>query len=215
LTSQPHHAGAYPIEVKVYDQASGASQNRQYVLRVLERPAEDNMWAYETDNYYERSTEAPLRIVLNQDSRSTAHVGEDFHYQINTENANGETVYGYFGLPNGIYGDQERGVLTGRFSEAGVFTFALETADQSGNSAEGFLTISVIEQHQTQTELSNVQLDTRVTYNFDLEEIRREQIAADRELFDALAVVNAAKAKLASRQVAFNQLEAELALAET
>lgn len=92
---------------------------------------------------------------------------------------------------------------------------ALETADQSGNSAEGFLTISVIEKGKTQTELNNVQLDTKVTYNYDLEEIRLEQIAADRELFDALAVVNAAKAKLAARQAAFEKLEAELALAET
>lgn len=61
--------------------------------------------------------------------------------------------------------------------------------------------------------MSNVQLETRVTYNFDLAEIRQEQVTADRQLFDALAVVNAAKAKLAAKKAAFEQLEAQLALA--
>jgi hypothetical protein len=61
--------------------------------------------------------------------------------------------------------------------------------------------------------LSNVQLDTKVIYRFNLEDIRKEQVTADRELFDALAVVNAAKAKLAAKKAAFDQLEAQLALA--
>lgn len=61
--------------------------------------------------------------------------------------------------------------------------------------------------------MSNVQLDTKVIYRFNLEDIRKEQVTADRELFDALAVVNAAKAKLAAKKAAFDQLEAQLALA--
>lgn len=61
--------------------------------------------------------------------------------------------------------------------------------------------------------MSNVQLDTKVIYKFNLEDIRKEQVTADRELFDALAVVNAAKAKLAAKKAAFDQLEAQLALA--
>jgi chromosome segregation ATPase len=153
-----------------------------------------------------------LRIVLDNQA-SSVHVGNDFTYTFQTENGNGDLVYAFLGLPEGIHANRKTGALSGQFAQSGIYTLGLEVADQEGNSAEGFITITVID--SLQTELNDVQLETRVTYNFDLAEVRKEQISADRELFDALAVVNAAKAKLAAKQVAFQQLEAELALAET
>ena len=79
-----------------------------------------------------------------------------------------------------MYGDRGTGVISGSFAQSGIYTFGCEVADQLGNSAEGFVTITVLDIHAS-TELNNVQLETRVTYRFDLKDIRKEQIAADRE----------------------------------
>jgi hypothetical protein len=48
-----------------------------------------------------------------------------------------------------------------------------------------------------------------------LTEIRNEQIIANRQLFDALAVVGAAKAKIAAKQDALRKLQNDLAAAES
>lgn len=205
-------AGSWPVEIKVYDKKSGESQNRQYILRVLEKASEDKIWAFNSGNYYERESVKPFRVVVG-DAPSTLKVNTNFQYSFQTENGKGDLVYAFFGLPSGIVADRKTGRISGTVAQPGIYTLGCEVADQTGSSAEGFVTITVLGTEQT--ELSNVQLDTKVLYKFDLNEIRKEQVAADRELFDALAVVNAAKAKLAAKKSAFDQLEAQLALAET
>ena len=212
LVSEAKNAGSWPIEVKVYDKKSGDNQARQYILRVLEKATEDRIWAYSSDNYYERNSVKPFRVIAG-DAPSTVKVGNNIEYTFQTENGKGDLVYAFFGLPEGLVADRKTGRISGTVRQSGIYTLGCEVADQAGNSAEGFVTITVVEPQQT--ELSNVQLDTKVIYRFDLAEIRKEQISADRELFDALAVVNAAKAKLAAKKAAFDQLEAQLALAET
>lgn len=212
LSCEAKNAGSWPIEVKVYDKKSGDSQGRQFVLRVLEKATEDRIWAYNSDNYYERNSVKPFRVIAG-DAPSTLKVGSSINYSFQTENGKGDLVYAFFGLPEGLVADRKTGRISGTIRQSGIYTLGCEVADQAGNSAEGFVTITVLEAQQT--ELSNVQLDTKVIYRFDLAEIRKEQIAADRELFDALAVVNAAKARLAAKKAAFDQLEAQLALAET
>lgn len=212
LSCDAKNAGSWPIEVKVYDKKSGDNQGRQYVLRVLEKATEDRIWAYSSDNFYERNSVNPFRVIAG-DAPATVKVGNSINYSFKTENGKGNLVYAFFGLPEGLVADRRTGKISGTISQPGIYTLGCEVADQAGNSAEGFVTITVLEAQQT--ELSNVQLDTKVLYRFDLAEIRKEQIAADRELFDALAVVNAAKAKLAAKKAAFDQLEAQLALAET
>ena len=212
LSCDAKNAGSWPIEVKVYDKKSGDNQGRQYVLRVLEKATEDRIWAYSSDNFYERNSVNPFRVIAG-DAPATVKVGNSINYHFKTENGKGDLVYAFFGLPEGLVADRKTGKISGTVSQSGIYTLGCEVADQAGNSAEGFVTITVLEAQQT--ELSNVQLDTKVLYRFDLAEIRKEQIAADRELFDALAVVNAAKARLAAKKAAFDQLEAQLALAET
>jgi hypothetical protein len=212
LSCDAKNPGSWPIEVKVYEKKSGENQARQYVLRVLEKATEDRIWAYNSDNYYERNSVKPFRVVAGN-APSTLKVGNSINYSFQTENGKGDLVYAFFGLPEGLVADRKTGRISGTIRQSGIYTLGCEVADQAGNSAEGFVTITVVEAQQT--ELSNVQLDTKVIYRFDLAEIRKEQISADRELFDALAVVNAAKAKLAAKKAAFDQLEAQLALAET
>lgn len=181
-------------------------------MRVLEKASEDRIWAFNAGNYYERESVKPFRVVVG-DAPSTLKVNSNFQYSFQTENGKGDLVYAFFGLPEGLVADRRTGRITGTIAQPGIYTLGCEVADQTGSSAEGFVTITVLGTQQT--ELSNVQLDTKVLYKFDLNEIRKEQISADRELFDALAVVNAAKAKLAAKKSAFDQLEAQLALAET
>lgn len=210
LSYDAKNVGSWPLELKVYDKKSGESQSRQYILRVVDKPTEDKIWAYSADNYYERNSVKPFRVVLGN-APSSLKVGGDIQYSFQTENGKGDLVYAFFGLPEGVVADRKTGKLSGKINQAGIYTLGCEVADQAGNSAEGFVTVTVAETKQT--ELTNVQLETRVSYQFDLNEIRQEQVAADRELFDALAVVNAVKAKLAAKKAAFEQLEAELALA--
>lgn len=204
--------GSWPVEVKLYDKKSGDSESRQYILRVLAKASEDKIWAYNAGNYYERESVKPFRVIAG-DAPSTLKINSNFQYNFKTENGNGDLVYAFFGLPNGLVADRKTGIISGTVAQPGIYTLGCEVADQSGSSAEGFVTITVLGTQQT--ELSNVQLDTKVLYKYDLNEIRKEQVSADRELFDALAIVNAAKAKLAAKKSAFDQLEAQLALAET
>jgi len=69
-------------------------------------------------------------------------------------------VYAFFGLPHGLVADRRTGRITGNIQHPGIYTLGSEVADQDGNSAEGFVTITVI--GAAQTELSTVQLDTKV-----------------------------------------------------
>jgi len=71
-------AGAWPVEVKLYDKKSGDNQARQYILRVLDTASEDKIWAYSSDNYYERnSTTKSFRVVAG-DAPSSLKVGNNF-----------------------------------------------------------------------------------------------------------------------------------------
>ena len=214
LTINAKNAGAWPIEVNVYSKNCAENQVRQYILKVVEKASEEVIWAYNSSNYYERNTNTvePFKVVAG-DAPANVKVGNTINYSFKTENGKGDLVYAFFGLPEGLDANRKTGQISGTVSQSGIYTLGCEVADQAGKSAEGFVTITVLGAQET--ELSNVQLDTKVLYRFDLAQIRKEQIAADRELFDALAVVNAAKAKLAAKKAAFDQLEAQLALAET
>lgn len=65
-------------------------------------------------------------------------------------------VCAFFGLPDGIVADRKTGRISGSVRQPGIYTLGCEVADQAGNSAEGFVTITVADVKQT--ELSNVQL---------------------------------------------------------
>lgn len=138
--------------------------------------------------------------------------GDSFNYQFKTAQTTGSPIFAYIGLPDGLSGDRSTGRISGRLSAAGSYTFGCEVADQSGNSAEGFVTLTVV---ATASSLNTVTIPTQVAYKFDLTQINKAQVAADRKLFDALAVVNAAKAKLAAKKAVLDDLTTKLAVAET
>jgi len=47
-------------------------------------------------------------------------------------------------LPNGLVGDRTNGKVSGLINVPGIYTFGCEVADQSGNSAEGFVSVTVV-----------------------------------------------------------------------
>ncbi len=131
----------------------------------MDKAVEDKIWAYSSDNYYERNSVQPFRVIAG-DAPSTIKIGNPINYQFKTENGKGDLVYAFFGLPDGMVADRKTGKISGTVSQPGIYTLGCEVADQAGNSAEGFVTITVLGTQQT--ELSNVQLDTKVLYKFDL-----------------------------------------------
>lgn len=101
----------------------------------MEKPTESQIWAYSTDNYYERESASPFRVVIDKAVESTVNKDETITYNFKTENGKGKLVYAFFGLPEGVYGDRDTGVISGAFEQSGIFTFGCEVADQIGNSA--------------------------------------------------------------------------------
>jgi len=70
LTVDAKNTGSFPVEVRVFDNTSGENQSKQYILRVVDKPTEANIWANTADNYYERASKGnSLRIVLGDAPR--------------------------------------------------------------------------------------------------------------------------------------------------
>lgn len=168
------------------------------------------MWALNSSNYYQRDTSSSVKVVLDNTSTLKINAGDSFNYQFKTAQCTGTPVFAFYGLPDGLTADRTTGKVSGTVASAGSYTFGCEVADQTGNSAEGFVTLTVVAQSSS---LSTVTIPTKVTYKFDLNQVSQAQIAADRKLFDALAVINAAKAKLAAKKAVLDDLTIKLAAA--
>jgi hypothetical protein len=61
--------------------------------------------------------------------------------------------------------------------------------------------------------LNAVTVNTQPSFVFDLTQILNEQVLADKQLYDALAVVNSTKTILAGKQATYTSLQAQLAAA--
>jgi hypothetical protein len=61
--------------------------------------------------------------------------------------------------------------------------------------------------------LSAVTVNTQPNFVYNLTQILNEQVLADQQLYNALAVVNSTKTILAVKQTAYTQLQANLAAA--
>lgn len=94
----------------------------------------------------------------------------------------------------------------------------METADQAGNTAEGFVTISVGDGSGSTvsqvSSLNKVTVSNNVAFVYDIAAVQAQQTEADKALFEALADVNAAKAELSNRQSIYDQINVKLTAAE-
>ena len=183
---------------------SQSSITKQYIINVIDmKNANQDIWASSsTTNYYARSVTNPLRVVPSATDSTLVSTGTPFSYKFGTQNAVGKTVFAFLNLPNGITGDTATGTLSGAFTVPGIYTLGVESADQSGSTAEGFVTVAVTGNSGSGSgsvasqvsSLNKVTVSNSVPFVYDVNAVQAQQTEADKQLFDALAAVNAAKA---------------------
>ena len=213
-------SGAWPVTIKVSND-KGSSVNKQYIINVVDI-SKGKVWATNaSSSYYERKVENPLRVVPSRSDSTIVAKGSSFSYKFATENAAGSTVYGFLNLPEGLKGDSKTGTISGSFVVPGIYTLGVECADQSGSSAEGFVTIVVGDGSATGaaavaqvSTLNKVTVNNNVPFVYDLSAVQAQQTQADKQLFAALAAANAAKAELGNRQSVFDSINVKLTAAE-
>jgi hypothetical protein len=216
ITGRSESAGAWPINVKIT--TAGKSTNKQYIINVIDtNEAKDNLWVGQTNNYYDRKVSKPLRVIAGNIGSTVVSRGDSFSYNFKTENAVGNAVFAFLNLPDGLSGDAKTGGISGAFVVPGIYTLGVETADQSGNTAEGFVTITVAEKGADIAQVSvlnKVTVSNNVPFVYNIDAVHAQQVQADKALFAALAAVNAAKAEAATRQGIFDGINVRLVAAE-
>ena len=204
-------AGAWPFTLDV--RYKGNYIKKQYILNVIDsKQAEKTIWAGKADNYYGRKVVNPFRIIASKVHKTYVSVGEKFSYRFATENHVGKPVWAFVNLPDGIVGDASTGSLVGTFAVPGIYTIGVESADQAGNTAEGFITVTC--GNGGLKSLNKVTVSNKVPFVYDIKAVLKQQVAADKQLFDALAAVNDAKAEVATRQGLYDAINVKLVAAE-
>jgi tetratricopeptide (TPR) repeat protein len=220
IAGSSHQAGAWPVNVKVADK-SGKSISKQYILNIVDVTKSD-VWANQnSNNYYDRKVSNPLRVVPSKADSTVTSKGSAFSYRFASENAVGSSVYAFLNLPDGLKGDSQTGAISGAFTVPGIYTLGIECADQSGSTAEGFVTIVVgdgsVKSSSAVAQVSSlnkVTVNNQVPFVYDVSAVQAQQTEADKALFAALAAVNAAKADLANRQSIYDSINIKLTAAE-
>ena len=220
LIGRSTKAGAHPIAIRVRNQL-GKVLHKQLILNVV-NAERTNLWAGAAKNYYDRQVEGDqvFRVYGHHNPRDTlVHVGKPFNYRFLTANGIGSPVFAFHDLPSTLVGDVYSGTVTGTFGVAGIYTFGVESADQDGNTAEGFVTVTVVDGAEVTvsgvSSLSKVTVSNKVDFVYDIAALRAQQIEADKELFAALSVVNVAKGELATKQGIFDNINVKLVAAES
>ena len=211
LTGRSDKAGAWPFTLAVSSKTDRIS--KQYILNVIDQSlAEKNIWAGKTDNYYSRKVVNPFRIIASTTDKTFVNVGDKFSYRFSTQNQVGNPVWAFLNLPDGIVGDAQTGSLVGTFTVPGIYTIGVESADQAGNTAEGFITVTC--GNGGISSLNKVTVQNKVPFVYDLKTVQAQQVAADKQLFNALASVNDAKAEVSTRQGLYDGINIKLVSAE-
>ena len=122
-------------------------------------------------------------------------VGESIRIPFTVKTSAGALVWVFRGLPTGIQGSSNDGLVQGTISETGYYNLQVECADKEGKSGQAFITINV----QPRVTLTTTQLvdvkskSTVVSSHSTYDAIEVEQVAADNELFKALDIVDTRK----------------------
>ena len=177
ITGSSKQAGAWPINVKVSDK-SGKQANKQYILHVVNANSDSNsVWASnETTNYYQRKVDKPLRVAPSSKDSTILKSGDKFSYKFGTENAVGSPVFAFLNLPEGLTGDTKTGTISGVFAVLGIYTLGVESADQSGNTSEGFVTVTVGDGSSSASQVSSlnkVTVDNVVPFVYDVSAVQQ------------------------------------------
>jgi len=211
ITGKHGISGAWPFTLDVKYQ--GHYIKKQYIINVIDsKRAEETIWAGKSENYYGRKVANPFRIIASKVHKTYVSVGDQFSYKFSTENQVGKPVWAFINLPDGIVGDASTGSLIGTFAVPGIYTIGVESADQAGNTAEGFITVTC--GNGGLKSLNKVTVTNKVPFVYNIKAVLKQQVAADKQLFDALASVNDAKAEVATRQGLYDAINIKLVAAE-
>ena len=104
------------------------------------------------------------------------------------------------------------GAISGAFTVPGIYVLGVESADQSGNTAEGFVTVTC--GNGGVSSLNKVTVSNQVPFVYNINSIQQQQVEADKQLFAALDAVNSAKAEAAARQGIYDGINTKLVAAE-
>jgi len=212
ITGQYDKAGAWPFTLNVVD-GKGNFINKQYIINVIDHnSAEKEIWADSASNYYNRQVSNPFRIIANAGAKTAIQVGDNFSYAFKTENHVGSPVFAFLNLPDGLVGDSKTGAISGALTVPGIYVLGVESADQSGNTAEGFITVTC--GSGAISSLNKVTVANQVPFVYNINSVQQQQVEADRQLFAALAAVNSAKADVAARQGIYDGINTRLVGAE-
>ncbi len=212
ITGKYDRAGAWPFTLLVSD-GKGNSINKQYILNVVDRDgAERDIWASSSKSYYTRNVANPFRIIADSGAKTVYQAGDKFSYSFRTENHVGSPVFAFLNLPDGLVGDSKTGAISGSLTVPGIYILGVESADQSGNTAEGFVTITCGDGGLAS--LNKVTVANQVPFVYSISAIQQQQVEADKQLFAALNAVNSAKADVAARQGIFDGINTRLVGAE-
>lgn len=95
-------------------------------------------------------------------------------------------------MPSGIYGDQS-GLIKGAFVDSGYYSFSVSCSDAIGSTAEAYLTWNI----QPKTLVRSSQLidvkSQSIPLIYDINQVEKEQVDADDQLFKALDIVDKQK----------------------
>jgi hypothetical protein len=208
---------------------SGNSISKQFILNVVDTTsASNNVWASnQTTNYYNRNVSNPLRVTPSNADSTIVNQGAAFSYTFGTQNALGSPVFAFLNLPAGLNGDAKSGTISGAFAVPGIYTLGVESADQAGNTAEGFVTVTVGGNSSSASSatslsgstaqvstLNKVTVNNNVPFVYNISAVQAQQTEADTQLFTALAAVNDAKVELSNRQSIYDSINTKLTAGE-
>lgn len=123
-------------------------------------------------------------------------------------------TWSFSNLPDGLFSDNT-GKISGRITEAGLYSFSAAVGDAHGQKAESYYTLNI--QPGTLLKTNNIidVPDRNVPLVYDLAQVRDQQIAADKAVTNALAVVARARALVKSKQAASAKAQAAVNFASS
>ena len=178
---------------------------------------------YRNTNSIISATNTAIGLVIEYTGNLIFRVGESIRIPFIVKTSAGSLVWVYKGLPSGIKGISNDGLITGTISDAGYYNLQVECADQEGKSGQAFITINVQPKVTlTTTQLVEVHSKSNSTSSHTtFDAIEAEQVAADNELFKSLdnvdtrkKVVADAKQKTAIATVKLNNAQASFNAAD-
>jgi len=120
ISGIPSDAGSFSVVIK-YSSGDQSGQN-QVILKV--QPD------YRNTNSVVSATQTAVGLVIEYSGNLIFRVGETIKIPFTVKTFAGSLIWNYKGLPNGIQGSSNDGVIQGSISDAGYYNLQVECADK-------------------------------------------------------------------------------------